>query len=249
VKTPHFITMMLWITPIVIQSVIVMVMLRRRLSKVFPVFFAYTALVPARELFLLFIRDHRELYFRTYWLGEAIVVALSLAVIYEVIRHVIRPYAFLRRLVLKSFWIVGIAALGVGLTMFVSSSLSDHPESRFDIIILAERSVRFLQACLLIVLILLMSRLGVTWQYYAVGIATGFGVYSVSYLAFLELRAHLHLISNSTLVFLNSAAYNVAVATWAIYFVPPRQRKVVVESLPTTDIAHWNEVLSEYLQR
>lgn len=241
--------MTLWITPIVIQSVIIMVMLWRQLFKVFPVFFAYTVLVPAREIVLLFIRNHHEPYFYTYWLGEAIVVALSLGAIYEVIWHLIRPYPFLRRLALRFFWIVAVAALGIGLTMFVSSSLSDHPESRFDIVILIERSVRFLQACLLIVLIFLMSRLGVTWQYYAVGIATGFGVYSASYLALLELRTHLHLISDSTLVLLNSTAYNVAAAVWAFYFVLPRRRKVVIESLPDTEIARWNEALSGYLKK
>lgn len=241
--------MTLWITPIVIQSVVVIIMLWRQLVKVFPVFFAYSALVPAREIFLLFIRNHHELYFRTYWLGEAIVVVLSLGVTYEVIWHLIRPYSFLRRLALRSFWIVAIVALGLGLMMFVSSSLSDHPESRFEIIILVERSVRFLQACLLIVLILLMSNLGLTWQYYAVGIATSFGAYSASYLAVLELRTHLHLISDSTLIVLNSTAYNVAAAVWAFYFVPSRARKMVVESVPDTEIARWNEVLSEYLKK
>lgn len=241
--------MTLWITPIVIQSIIVIVMVWRRLARVFPVFLAYTALVPARELLLLFVRNHRELYFRTYWFGEAIVVAISLGVIYEVIWHFVRPHLFLRRLALRFFWIVAVTALLLGLMMFTSSKLSDHPESRSEIIRLADRSVRFLQACLLIVLILLMSRLALTWQHYAVGIAAGFGMFAASDLALLELQAHLRLISFPTLALLNSAAYNVAVAIWAMYFVPPRRRSVVVESLPNTDIAHWNEVLSEYLKR
>jgi hypothetical protein len=94
-----------------------------------------------------------------------------------------------------------------------------------------------------------MSRLGLTWQHYAVGIATGFGVYSASDLALLELRAHLHLITDGTLVLLNSTAYNVAVTIWALYFVPSRPRKVIVGGLPDTEIARWNEVLSEYLKK
>lgn len=248
-KASYVITMTLWITPIVVQSVIVIVMVWRRLARVFPVFFAYTALVPAREVLLLFMRNHREPYFRAYWFGEAIVVAISLGVIYEVIWHFVRPYFFLRRLALRLFWIVAVAAVALGLVMFTASDLSHRPESRRDIILLAERSVRFLQACLLIVLILLMSRLALTWQHYAVGIAAGFGAFAASDLALLELQAHLHLISFPTLVLMNSTAYNVAVAIWAIYFVPPWQRKVVVESMPNTDIAHWNQVLSEYLKR
>ncbi len=66
------------------------------------------------------------------------------------------------------------------------------PMWRFEWIILTERSARFLQVCLLIVAIALMSRLGLTWQNYSVGIAAGFGVFAALDLALLELRAHLH---------------------------------------------------------
>lgn len=243
----QLITMALWIMPIALQSVIAFVMLRRRLVEVFPRFFSYTVLVPTREIVLLFVRDLPALYSRTYWLGEAIVVLLSLGVIYEVIWHLIRPYSFLRRLALRLFLIVAAVALVSALIMFLSSSRSGQPDAVFEIIILVERSARFLQACLLIVLVLLMSRLGLTWQYYAIGITAGFGVYSAVDLALLELRAHLHIITDGTLVLLNSAAYNVAVMIWALYFVPSRKRRVVVEGLPNTDIARWNHVLSEYL--
>src|SRR4030088_2282905 len=248
-KVPHAITVALWIAPIVVQSiiVIVIVMLHRKLVEVFPVFFTYSVLVPAREVLLLFVRNHPDLYSRIYWFSEAIVVALSLGVIYEVIWHLIRPYSFLRRFAFRFFWIVAALALGLGLIMFLSTSRSIQPDPLLEIIIMAERSVRFLQACWLIVLVLLMSRLGLTWQHYAVGIATGFGVFSASDLALLELQAHLHLITYETLALLNSTAYNVAVTVWALYFVASRPRKVIVESLPDTEIARWNEVLSEYL--
>ncbi len=246
-KIPHVITMTLWITPIVLQGVIAVVMLSRRLAGIFPLFFSYTVLVLTNAVALLFIRY--PAYFLVYWWGEGIVVLLGLGVIIEVIWHLIRPYPFLRRFAFRVFWIVAAVALALGLIMFLSSSRTDGPNALFEIIILAERSVRFLQVCQLIVLVLLMSRLGLTWQYYAVGIATGFGVYSASDLALLELRAHLHLITNETLVLLNSTAYNLAVLIWVLYFVSGRQSKVVVESLPDTEIARWNEVLSEYLEK
>jgi hypothetical protein len=248
-KAPHAITVALWIAPIVIQSVIVTVMLHRKLVEIFPVFFTYSVLVPAREILLFFVRNHLNLYSRIYFFSEAIVVALSLGVIYEVIWHLIRPYSFLRRFAFSFFWIVAAVALGLGLIMFLSSSRSIQPDPLLEIIVMAERSVRFLQACWLIVLVLLMSRLGLTWQHYAVGIATGFGVFSASDLALLELQAHLHLITYETLALLNSTAYNVAVTIWALYFVASRPRKEIVESLPDMEIARWNEVLSEYLKK
>jgi hypothetical protein len=57
------------------------------------------------------------------------------------------------------------------------------------------------------------------------------------------------LITYETLQLLNSTAYNVAAMIWALYFVPSRPRKVIVESLPSTEIARWNEMLSEYLKK
>jgi|SRR5882724_1463346 len=249
-KASNVITMALWITPIVVQSVIAIVMLRRRLVVIFPVFFTYSALVPALDMLLLVVRNHLALYYRIYFLGEAISVAFSLGVISEVIWHLIRPYAFLRRFAFRFFWIVAGVAAVLGLILFLSSGQSGQRDPPLETTFLVERSVRFLQACWLIVLILLMSRLGVTWQYYAVGVATGFGVFSGLYLALLELQTHLHLISEGTLRLLNSTAYNLAVIIWAVYFVRPRLKMgIVVASLPNTQISRWNEELSKYLNK
>src|SRR5258708_39500629 len=149
---------------------------------------------------------------------------------------------------LRLFWTIAAVGLVLGMKMFLSSSRSGQRDPPLETMFLVERSVRFLQACWLIVLILFMSRLGLTWQYYAVGIATGFGAFSASYLVLLELHAHLHLIAEETLRLLNSAAYNVAIVIWAVYFVPRRLKTgIVVASLPTAEISRWNEALSRYL--
>jgi hypothetical protein len=75
-------------------------------------------------------------------------------------------------------------------------------------------------------------------------------VYSASDLILLELRAHLHWITDGTLVLLNSTAYNAAVIIWALYFVRPRLKMgIMVASLPNTEISRWNEALSEYLNQ
>ena len=80
---------------------------------------------------------------------------------------------------------------------------------------------RFLQVCLLIVAIGLMSRLGLTWRSYSLGIAAGFGVYAALDLVLLELRAHLHFLPDTAFVLMRSAAYNLGVAIWAFYFLRP----------------------------
>ena len=118
----------------------------------------------------------------------------------------------------------------------------------FEWIILTERSARFLQVCLLIVAIALMSRLGLDWRNYSVGIAAGFGVYAALDLALLELRAHLHALTDAAFVLLRPAAYNLGVAIWAFYFLRPRGGKPV-GGLPGTDLANWNDALTEHVDK
>src|SRR4029077_12254048 len=111
-----------------------------------------------------------------------------------------------------------------------------------------ERSVRFLQSSLLIVVIALMSRLGLSWHQESVGIAAGFGVYSALALACFELGAHLHVISQLALALVNSAAYNLAVLIWAFYILRP-SRVTPVEDLPKTDLAEWNSAVTDYVNQ
>ena len=76
--------------------------------------------------------------------------------------------------------------------------------------------------CLLIVAIAMMSRLGLTWHHYSLGIAAGFGVYSALDLILLELRAHLHVVTDAAFVLLRPAAYNLGVLIWAFISSGPR---------------------------
>src|SRR6267143_821481 len=112
-EIPHVITMSLWITPIVRQSIIAVVMLWRMLARIFPLFFSYTVLVLANAVTLLFIGYSTATYFLVYWWGEGIAILLGLGVIYEVISHLIRPYSFLRRFAFRFFWIVAAVALAL----------------------------------------------------------------------------------------------------------------------------------------
>jgi len=83
--------------------------------------------------------------------------------------------------------------------MFLSANRLAQLDPLFEIIILAERSVRFLQACGLIVLVL--SHVP-SWLDVAIlcrGDCHGFWECIGFRLALLELRAHLHWITDKTL--------------------------------------------------
>jgi len=242
----HFVTKTLWVIPIILLVAVVAAMLRRKLAGEFPVFFSYAVVVFTREIALLFLKYPGNRYALVYWCGEALVVLLGMGVIFECLRHIF-PNPFLI-VVLKSVGILGtIAALTAALMLILTKS--DAGADRvFEFILSAERSARFLQACLLIVVIALMSRLGLTWHHYSIGIIAGFGVYSALALAVLEFRSHMKSISDATLVLLNSVAYNLAAIIWASYFLRS-WRRTPVEHLPKTDLTEWNEAATDYVRK
>lgn len=246
-SVPYSATKVLWLMPLVLQAAISVVMLYRRLVTIFPIFFSYTVLILFRETVLLFLPYTGNLYSLFYWCSEALAVLLGLGVIFETVKHLFAPYTFLR-ILLKLVWIVGIIAAVTALLMLVLTNRVTGADRVFEFIILTERSVRFLQACLLILVTALMSRLGVTWHHYSVGIVAGFGVYSALDLGVLEFRAHLHFINDVGLVLLTSGAYNIAAILWASYFLRS-WRKTPIEYLPKTHLTEWNEAVSGYVDQ
>ena len=243
----HLLTRVLWITPLVLQAAIAVVMHRRRLVMIFPVFFAYTATVLSREVFLLVLKYPSNLYAMVYWSGEALAVLLGLGVILETLQHVLPQQPFMK-IPLRLLWTVLSIAAVTAMVLLMMAQRGTTADRGYEFIILTERSVRFLQASVLVVVIIFMSRLGLDWHHHAVGIIAGFGVYSALALILLEFRSHLHILRDSLLVLLNSGAYNVAAIIWAYYFLwgwqSPR-----VGYLPHTDLTDWSEAINHYLDQ
>jgi len=243
---PYLLTKILWLTPLFLQTAMVYLMIRKKLVGSFPLFFSYTVVIVCRESILLFLRKG-GLYFLIFWWGETLAILLSFAVIFEIVTHIL-PKSPSLRFVLNSVLFFGAIAAVAALLILVLAKPGERSASLLEVIVMGERSVRFLQSSLLIVLIALMSRLGLTWHQESVGIAAGFGVYSSLALAGFELGGHLHMFSTATLALVNSAAYNLAAMIWAFYFLRSVRVTPVVH-LPKTDVAEWNSAVTDYVHQ
>ena len=210
-------------------------------------FFSYTLLLPARDAALYFLPHPGDRYSSVYWSGEGVAVLLSLGVVFELVGDFARPYPFLRFL-LRALSMAGVIAGALALALLIWGKGPSGADLALEWIILLERSARFLQVCLLIVAIALMSRLGLTWHHYSLGIAAGFGVYSALDLILLELRAHLHIVTDAAFVLLRPAAYNLGVLIWAFYFLRP-QGGNPIDRLPGNNLANWNDEVSEHVDK
>ena len=242
---PRLLTFVLWLLPTAMLVLIALVMWRRGLAAKFPLFFSYTLLLPVRDVVLACLPFGKAFYSRVYWWGEGAAVLLALGVIFEIVGHFVRHYPYLR-FFLRVLPFAGVFA-GV-LALLIWGNGPSGSDRAFEWIILLERSARFLQVCLLILAIGFMSRLGLTWQNYALGIVAGFGVYAALDLTLLEFRAHLHAVSDNVFVLLRPAAYNLGVLIWAFYFLLPRGGGTV-KRLPDTDLAQWNDELTQQVDK
>lgn len=241
-----YLTKILWLIPLFLQTAIIFVMLRRKQIRSFPLFFTYTVVVVSRDLILFFLKKG-TLYFLIFWWGETLAILLGLAVIFEVLVRIL-PKSPSLKFVLNSVLIFSAIAAVAALLILVLAKTDGGTDRVLEVMMMGERSVRFLQSSLLIVLIALMSRLGLSWHQASVGIAAGFGMYSAIALAGFELGIHLHAISGSALALINSAAYNLAAIIWAFYFL--RTLPVTpVEHLPKTDLAEWNSAVTDYVNQ
>lgn len=242
----NFVIYALWVVPIVLQAGIVLGMVRYKLVRSFPVFFSYTVWVFFAETGLLFFIHPGNVYQRLYLCKEALAVVLGFAAIFEILRHILPPSTS-PRFVVNLVWVLAGLFAVAALMMFVSAKPMMGNYAMYEVVMLAERSVRFAQASLLIVVIALMSVLELTWQHESLGILLGFGVYSAVALVAFELGA-IHWMNPIAFSMLNSAGYNVAALIWAFYILRPRRRKPV-GCLPNADLAEWNSALNNFVSQ
>jgi hypothetical protein len=197
-------------------------MIRRKLYKSFPFFFAYVVaqilifatLYPiyrpaAHDLFF------NELFFYAYWATTAISVLLGFKVIHEVFVDIFRPYHTLRDLGSVLFKWAGLVMLLVAGVTAASNPITQSGPVVHAILTL-QRSVRVIQFGLVLFLLFFSKYLGISWRQRSFGVALGFGSFAFMELALIALRSGMYL-SEPLMNIVNMSAYNAAIVTWAVY--------------------------------
>jgi hypothetical protein len=213
----------LWIGHPVLQSVVAVLMLRRKLHRKFPVFFAYllSQILNFAVVFSVYMRGAYQVFFYAYWAFAAINLILGFLVIHEVFVDVFRPYHTLKDLGTVLFKWAGLVMLLVaGVVAAGSAPSSDGP--LVQAILTVERCVRVIQCGLILFLVVFSRYLGVTWKQRSYGIALGFGGFAAVELLAVAIttgRSGHH--PNSGLVVM--ATYNLAIFVWLAYMSIKRE--------------------------
>lgn len=221
----------LWIAHPVLQLAVAAAMIRRKLYRSFPFFFAYIVcqILIFSVLFPIYRSDNYELYFYVYWTTTAVSVALGFKVIHEIFIDIFRPYHTLKDLGSVLFKWAGLVMLLVAGVVAASSPVSESGPL-VQAVLTLQRSVRVIQCGLVFFLLVFSRYLGISWRQRSFGIALGFGSFAAIELAMIALRVGTY-ISEPTLNLLNMAAYNSAIIVWFSYCMlrsPARETSVTL---------------------
>jgi|SRR5215471_4547475 len=244
----------LWIAPHVLQMIVLLLVIRRKLYRQFPMFLLYTAF----ELFqfvVLFAAANGagnftdEQYRNMFSLGSAISTGLRFGVIYDICAHMLRDYPGLNDLGRSLFrW-----ATVVLLLVATGAAAVTHGHGVFNPVILLsvlDRTASIMQ-CGLVLLLFLFSRYFVlSWRNCAFGLSLGFGIFASVELATSAIRSQIGSIRADYLDLVVMGAYHCCVLVWAFYLaMPERNTYDTPKKPPDDDLDVWNRELERLLQQ
>jgi hypothetical protein len=239
------------IFPAILQCVIGVTIIRRRYYRYIPLFTAYTTfevILTTISIVVMAEKVQYSTYFYFYYAFEICSIALGFSVIYETFTSVLEPYDALNRV--SKRLLLGVAlflvAIGIVLMRFGTGTSIDHVST---VIYVSIRTLRLIQAGVLLVLFAIVRSLGLTWRSYIFGIALGYGLYAIIDLIFTLQRTYYGNPIWSLSSLLRTLAYNLMVVIWTCYFWQPREVAQPARVIPYNDIAKWNEKLEELLRK
>jgi hypothetical protein len=205
-----------WIAHPALELTLAVIMVWRKLSRTFPVFFAYILfqLFNFGIMFPIHQSGNYDLYFYSYWIGSGISLAIGFKVIHEIFLNVFRPYHTLKDLGTVLFKWAALVMLFVAIVVAAASPADSSPI--VQAVTTVERCVRVIQCGLVLFLLFFSRYLGVSWRQHSFGIILGFGGFASVELAAIALYGGGQI--NVPLAGLvNAAAYTLAILTWVGY--------------------------------
>lgn len=229
-------------------------LLKRRLVRELPVFFAYVAFQVSQTALLFTIHvsqlQHRMSYadyFYTFWGSRGISVILGFAVVSELYCRVFQNYEAIRRFAGIVFGAAAVVLL-LAAVVTASSSGADTP-GMIKVLVLLERSVRLMQCGLVFFLFLAAFYFGFSWKNHLFGIAMGFGVCATIDLVAIAVRFHLGAMAGTAYSQVRAAAYCCGMLIWVWYLLAPEPAPQYAGVVPLSDLEKWNQTVLEMLER
>jgi hypothetical protein len=244
----------LWLGPQILQAALALILWRRGIRKLFPIFLAYL-IVGAIEQLTLYALDvsppvSSATFWKAFWVGAVIEGFIKFAVIGELFFHLLKA-----RPVIAKIGRQLISGAGAAFVLLAVAAAAYTPLAHRQVLI--SRAHILLQSSYVIdcglaaFLFLFAAHFKLTWNHKAFGIALGFGIVWCEHMAAWALSANGTWLEKSYFLdFLNMATYHVCVLIW-FYFLLVPQRITPTSSvlLPENNLDLWNRELERLLQQ
>jgi hypothetical protein len=238
----HTVVLYLWCAQPILQSVVAVILWRRKLHKQFPVFFLFllAQVVNFAVIFPLWLTRNYSLYFGLFWLGEAVNAFLGFKVIHEIFLDVFRPYHTLKDLGTLLFKWAGVVMLLVSVVVAFSNSFDKNP--LVHALTTLQRSVRVVQFGLILFLLLFSRFLGVSRKQISFGISLGFGLFAGVELMLIVLNSG-GFVALHNFNLINMSTYNLAILVWLGYSLS--RKAVRVAAVNHLQTQRWEQGLAD----
>jgi len=238
----HTIVLYLWCAQPILQSVVAVILWRRKLQQRFPMFFLFLLAQVANfaVIFPFWISGNYRLYFGLFWLGAAVNAVLGFKVIHEIFLDVFHPYHTLKDLGTLLFKWAGVVMLLVSVVVAFSNSFDRSP--LVHAVTTLQRSVRIVQLGLILFLLLFSRFLGVSRKQVSFGISLGFGLFAGVELMLMAMNSG-GFVKQGVFNLINMVTYILAVFVWLGYSLSRKAvREAAVNHLQTQ---RWEQGLAD----
>jgi hypothetical protein len=217
--------------PIALQSVLLFLLVRKRISHTYPWFMVYTAFSVAATVARLATLHASSLYFYLYWGGEIVYAVLALMSLYEVFRSTFRNY-------FRFWWFNPLFPLAVLITIAVAimhtmadrNTVQDMPITVAALAITF--GVRLVQGACFVCLWAGVGLTGARWRQSSLGIVTGFGLYASYVLVASLLRSEIGTKLNDLITWGIPRAYIFTLLFWLWFFASPQFQEPERDGIP-----------------
>ncbi|GAC1433616.1 MAG: hypothetical protein NVS1B11_15690 [Terriglobales bacterium] len=234
--------MILWVSQPLLQFLVMGTMLKRKLHRTFPVFFAYivSQVVTFLLLFPIHLWGGYAMYFYAYWICESISLVIGFMVIHEIFLDVFRTYHTLKDLGSVLFKWASLVMLLVAAVVMAASPTSKDPflQSIFTL----QRCIQVIQCGLILFLLVFCKYLGVSWRQHSFGISLGFGASAGVELLMVGLLASGH-VKAPMVNLADMFSCNASIIVWLGYMAAKSQRREV--SGPALMTQRWEQGLTD----
>jgi hypothetical protein len=236
-----------WMACIILQVLLALVLVTRRIWGKYPVFSAYVFFSLFEAGILYVLSEKTMMYFYIFWICEAIGIFLGLAVVREIFINLFSPHPALRKLATLIFRgaVLALLVLAGGIIYAQSADARGIANA----VLLAAEATRIIEVGLIMFLFLSSSAFGLHWRQNLFGIALGLGMVAAVELVTVSFVGHVSPGAVQALSLIRVSSFGMSLLIWTGYLWAPERTLATVEVPQRAQLEQWNQAVMELISK